>query len=308
LVAFGVFSTINPGTIVSAFSTVTATYIVQLHAVGIKVILSLGGASTSISSTTVSFQQVRLAAGSDAVFQSAFIASVQNFISQYGFDGIDIDIESGLIPAGTFADSTGDILVLSNIINQLKSTNPSLLITLAPQAANTSPNGGFNSIFGNYASLILKTASSLTWVGIQLYNTGCCYGLDKVCYSIDAANPDFSVAMAAGLLENWPSVGPTGLVTGFQPYVSPLTADQVVLGYPCVNGGGSSDGWPATPTSTIKRAIQCLRTGTNCNTYKPPRLYPTIGGVFEWSVNYDQLNNYKFATDLVPCVVNGNCS
>ena len=312
IVAFGVFSTTSPGTIVNAFSTVSASYVAQLHGVGIRVLLSLGGASTSIPNTSVDFDSVLQSATSAQAFQNTIVASVLSFVSSYGFDGVDFDIEHGLIPAGTFTNPTGDILVLSNIINQLHSQSPSLLISLAPQSANIAATSGFNDPFGNYASLILQTASSLSWVGVQIYNTGCCLGLNQVCYATDPdTNPDFSVAMAADLLENWPSVNSQGQQTGFQNYISPLTPDQVVLGYPCVNANGVSDGLPATPTSTIKRAIQCLRSGTtgssSCNTYVAPRQYPTIGGVFDWQVYNDQSNGYQFAKDMSPCLFASSC-
>ena len=86
----------------------------------------------------------------------------------------------------------------------------------------------------------------------------------------------------------------------------------MVIGYPAANASGASDGAPATPTTTIKRALQCLKTAvassTSCGGYVPPKAYGAIGGVFNWEVTYDQNNNFKFATDLKNCVINGVCN
>lgn len=312
MIAFGVFSTSTPGVIVPAFDTVTQAYIESLHQAGIKVLLSLGGASSSIANTTVNFHQVLAAAQSPMAFQQVFINSLQGLITQYGFDGFDIDIESGLTAGGTFSQPQGDIAVLAGIINTMHSQNPSLLISLVPQVANISATSGFDATWGNYASLIMQTHDSLAWVAIQLYNTGCAFGIDQVCYGPSPTNiPDFSVAMATDLLANWPATI-NGRATGFQPYVSYLTPSQVVIGYPAPNASGNSDGGPITPTSTIIRALQCLKTAvassSSCGAYIPPKAYGAIGGVFEWEVTYDQNNNFKFATDLKNCVINGSCS
>jgi chitinase len=309
MVAFGVFSTTKPGEIVSAFDTIDATYIQSLHAAGIKVILSLGGASSSIVNTSVDFHQVLSLATSSDAFKQTFMTSLQSMITQFGFDGFDIDIEQGLGVGGTFAQPQGDIAVLASIINTMHAQYPNLLITMAPQVANVSATSGFDQTWGNYASLIMQTHDALTWVGIQLYNTGCAYGIDKICYDSNVlTNPDFSVAMATDLLENWPSKLPNGQISGFQPYISYLKATQVVLGYPSLNASGQSDGSPTPPAAIIKRAIQCLKSGISCGTYQPPRVYGNVGGVFNWEITYDQSNNFKFATDLKNCVINGICN
>ncbi|WP_392536567.1 glycosyl hydrolase family 18 protein [Legionella sp. 227] len=313
LVAFGVFSTTNPGQITSAFDTVSASYIQSLHNAGIKVLLSLGGASSGIANTTVDFHQVLSAASSPTAFEQTFISSLENLLTQYNFDGFDFDIESGLNASGTFSNPTGDIAVLANIINTMHTNHPNLLLTLVPQTANIAATSGFDATWGNYASLVMQTHQSLAWVGIQMYNAGCTYGIDLICYDPNnTSSPNASVAMATDLLENWPAITSSGQQTGFQPYISYLTPSQVVLGYPAPNASGQSDGSPAAVIGTIKRAIQCLRTGvagaSSCDTYIPPRTYPGFGGVFDWEVIHDESNNYHFASSLVNCVINGNCN
>lgn len=312
LVAFGVFSTSAPGTIVSAFRTVSPELIQQMKALGIRVLLSLGGASSDIPNTTVSFHQALAAAVSSSAFEAAFIASLESLIAQYGFDGFDFDIEFGLEPGGggTISNPGGDIAVLAKIINQMHTLHPSVLLTLAPQTVNISATSAFGSQSATYSSLIMQTYSALTWVGIQIYNSGTIFGIDGNIYTPRNPNsPDASVALAADLLENWPQ-GPQRF---FLPYMSFLNPSQVVLGYLAPNAAGEVDGGPPPiPQSTIKRAIQCLRTGLagpkSCDTYVPPRAYPGLGGVFAWQTYTDQNNNFGFATGLSNCVLNGNCS
>ncbi|CDZ77335.1 Chitinase D precursor [Legionella massiliensis] len=313
LVAFGVFSTTTPGAITPAFSAITPAYIQALQSAGMKVSLSLGGASTSVADTTVNFHQVVSAASSPTAFQQTFISSLESLMTQYNFDGFDFDIESGLNAGGTFANPSGDIAILANIINTMHTNHPNLLLSLAPQIANISATSGFDATWGNYASLVMQTHQSLAWVGIQMYNAGCAFGINLICYDPNnTSSPDASVAMATDLLANWPAKTSSGQATGFQPYISYLTPSQVVLGYPAPNAAGSSDGSPAAVISTIKRAIQCLRTGivssTSCDTYVPPQTYPGFGGVFDWEIIHDQSNNYNFATSLVNCVINNNCA
>src|SRR5205814_658339 len=114
----------------SAFDTIKKEYIDSLHAAGIKAVLSLGGASTSVLNTTVDFHQVLQASGNPTTFTQTFITSIKNLTAQYGFDGIDIDIESGLNGTGTFQSPTGDIAVLANILNQLHADLTNFIISL----------------------------------------------------------------------------------------------------------------------------------------------------------------------------------
>jgi chitinase len=313
IIAFGVFSTTAPGEVVGVFDTISPDYIKSLQENDIKVLLSIGGASSSIPDTTINFHQAVSDATSPEAFTQTFVNSISTLIEKYGFEGVDFDIESGLNGGGSFAKPIGDIATLADIINTLHSKNPELLLTLAPQTPNVAATSGFDATWGNYASLVMQTYQALSWVGIQLYNSGCAFGIDLICYDPNnTKSPDASVAISTDLLENWPAQESTGQATGFQPYLSYLKPSQVVLGYPAANAEGVSDGSPAAVISNIKRAIQCLRTASagdlSCDTYIPPRTYPDIGGVFEWEVTYDENNNYKFATELRDCVVRGQCT
>ncbi len=316
LVAFGVFSTSQPGPIVSAFDTVTASYIASLRAAGITVTLSLGGASSSVPDTTVNFHQALAAATSEDAFVGAFVQSVRGLMATFGFQGVDIDVEHGLGVGGTFDQPTGDVAVMIRILSQLRQGDPDIVLSLAPQTANIAATASLDATWANYACLLSHTQPLLAWVGVQLYNTGCMLGIDQQCYAnLGGADQTFSVVMATDLLEDWPAVDSAGRRTGFQPYVSTLRTDQVVLGYPSPDKYFASDGAPVTLTSAIVEAIQCLKTGlSGCDLdtanggYRPPRGYGMVGGVFNWEVSYDQSNSFRFAKDLQPCVLHGQCA
>lgn len=312
IVAFGVFSTITPGQIISAFTTVTPDYIQSLHAAGIKVLLSLGGDSSNIVNTTTDFHAVLAKVSDPECFVEEFVDSMEDMMRQYQFDGFDIHIEHGLSDSGNFTQPTGDIAVLARAMQEIHRKHPEVLLTLAPQMVNIAATQNFQGDAGNYAALVMQTAPILTWVGIQLYNSDAYKGIDGLSYGLDDPNnPDAYVAMATDLLENWPSKNLAGRATGFQPYSSYLDPAQVVLGFPAANQRGVSDGVPAAVTQTVKRAIKCLRTATpgrnSCRNYVAPRPYPNFGGVFEWELSYDQDNHYRFARSLRDCVKFGRC-
>ncbi len=325
LIAFGLFSTTSPGVIdiqsISGFDL--QSYVASLHQYGIKVLLSIGGASTSIPNTTVDFDHAVSLAADPSTFEQTFMNSMASLVTTYGFDGFDFDIESGLNAANSFTDpnagcsnstynSTCDISYLSYIINTYFGQHPQTLLTLAPQIANIAATSGFSATWGNYASLIMQTYASLEWVGFQNYNSGCAYGINLVCYPTDGttltSTPDPAVAFATDLLANWPSTTDTGQPTGFQPYTSFLSPPKVLIGYVVNNSSGVSDGSPAVNIPVAKHAIQCLRNHESCDTYTPPVTYPGFGGVFAWSINYDASNNFEFATSMYPCVVQGKCN
>jgi len=308
IVAFATFNSTDKGALVVEFDYITQQYVSQLQKVGLKVLISLGGAIASKSGATVNFHEI----STDSDFISKFTQSIEQMVKDYGFDGVDFDIETGFTNDG----SPSDVDTLALVIKGLYQNNPSLLITLVPQAENISPQqtrGQFISIYSSYSNLAMQTYPCLTWSAVQVYNTGGMNGINDVLYSnADGNNTDFSVAMAVDMLENWPSTAPSGQPTGFPPYKAILRDDQVVLGYPAPNSQGNSDGGPNKPNAVIKQIIKCLRGGYDdhsiCGSYYPPiRNYPTIGGVLCWELTYDQDNSWKFASELNDCLKNNNC-
>jgi chitinase len=163
--------------------------IALLHAQGRQVILSIGGADGTI---TVG----------DAAAASRFAADAVGLMNQYGFDGLDIDLEHGITPA-----------VLSQALHAIAAAKPGAVVTLAPGTFD------MQSPDMDYFQLALAIKDILTVVNVQYYDSGTIVGCDGNVYA--EGNVDFLTALACTQLEN-----------GLRP-------DQIGLGTPATPAAGS---------------------------------------------------------------------
>jgi chitinase len=219
-----------------------------VHARGQKVILSVGGQNGSISV-------------SDAASASEFASSVSSIISQYGFDGVDIDLENGVNPtfmAPALEQLSGDV-------------GPGLIITLAPQTVDTQSAGN------DYFQLALNIKTILTMINTQYYNSGTMNGCDGNVYA--EATENFMTALACTELQGG------------------LSASQVGLGLPA---SPSAAGSGYTGPSVVNSALDCLAARTNCGSFVPQAASPGLRGVMTWSINWDASNGYNFADTVAP--------
>jgi chitinase len=223
--------------------------VAALHARGTEVILSVGGEAGRVSV-------------GDPASAANFAGSVRSIMSEYGFDGVDIDLENGLNP--TYMGQA-----LRSLHDQVGS---SLVITMAPQTIDMQSTGG------SYFALALSIKDILTVVHTQFYNSGSMLGCDQAqAYSQGTVN--FITALACIQLEN-----------GLRP-------DQVAVGLPA--GPGAAGGGVVSP-SVVNDALDCLASGTHCGSFHPPRTYPDIRGAMTWSVNWDVTNGNSFAGTVGP--------
>ena len=223
--------------------------VATLKARGKKVILSVGG------------EAGRVTVG-DSASATNFANSVRSIMAEYGFDGVDIDLENGLNP-------TYMAQALRNLRGQV---GPGLIITMAPQTID------MQSTSGSYFALALNIRDILTVVHTQFYNSGSMLGCDQSqAYSQGTVN--FITALACIQLEN-----------GLRP-------DQVAVGLPA--GPGAAGGGIVAP-SVVNNALDCLARGTNCGSFRPPRTYPGIRGAMTWSINWDVSNGNNFARTVAP--------
>jgi chitinase len=331
IIDFAVFNTTYSGDILnlsalSGFSdfnqsapTSLLSYIQQLHNAGIKVLLSIGGAYSSLNNTTVSFYEAGLYRTPAQTFQDQLIQNLKKLSDTYGFDGFDFDIESGLYATQPFGDVASSNCLLSsyssdctsayliNIINELYtgqyySWNGSrFLISLAPQLANIAWASVYNNPSALYSSILMQTSSSLAWSGVQLYNAGSIYGPSgpSIEYGVNLTGaPDGAVAAAADMLVNWGG-------SGHLSYTTPagFNASQVVLGYAINSSNG--DGSPVAVPSVTLQAINCIRTGNGAACGGPTLPASPLGGVFAFTVNSDAQQGYAFAEALYYCAVQG---
>ncbi len=135
--------------------------------------MSIGGATAGIdlSSSTVA---------------DRFVATVVPILKKYNFDGIDIDIETGLIGSGNINQLSTSQANLIRIIDGVLAQMPSNFgLTMAPETAYVT--GGsvvYGSIWGAYLPIVKKYADNgrLWWLNMQYYN-GSMYGCSGDSYS-----------------------------------------------------------------------------------------------------------------------------
>ncbi|MGW2200126.1 chitinase [Streptosporangium sp. NPDC001682] len=220
-----------------------------LHSRGKKVILSVGGEAGRV--------QVASAAAA-----TKFADTVYALMQNYGFDGVDIDLENGL-----------NATYMGQALRALRAkAGANLIITMAPQTIDMQSTGA------EYFKLALNIKDILTVVHTQYYNSGSMLGCDQMAaYSQGTVN--FMTALACIQLEN-----------GLRP-------DQVALGLPA--GPGAAGGGIVAP-ALVNQALTCLATRTNCGGFVPPRAYPGIRGAMTWSINWDASNGWNFSRTVKP--------
>jgi chitinase len=171
--------------------------IATVQARGQQVILSVGGADGTISVD-------------DAASASAFASSVYSLIQEYGFDGVDIDLENGLDPT-----------YMASALEQLASdVGSSLIITLAPQTVDTQTAGD------DYFQLALAIQPILTMINTQYYNSGTMIGCDGNVYA--EGTEDFITALACIELQGGLSPSQVGIGLPAYPTASGYVAPSVV--------------------------------------------------------------------------------
>ncbi|MFJ8188661.1 chitinase [Streptomyces sp. NPDC096094] len=205
------------------------------QAAGKKVIISVGGEKGTVSVN-------------DSASATNFANSVYSVMREYGFDGVDIDLENGLNPT-----------YMTQALRALSAkAGPDMILTMAPQTID------MQSTSGSYFRTALNVKDILTVVNMQYYNSGTMLGCDGKVYA--QGTVDFLTALACIQLEN-----------GLDP-------SQVGLGLPASTraaGGGY------VAPSVVNAALDCLTKGTNCGSFKPSRTYPGLRGAMTWSTNWD---------------------
>ncbi|MEU2206702.1 glycoside hydrolase family 18 protein [Streptomyces hygroscopicus] len=205
------------------------------QAAGKSVVISIGGQNGTVSVN-------------DAASANNFADSVYALMREYGFNGVDIDLENGL-----------NATYMTQALRALSAKAGSgLVITMAPQTID------MQSTSNGYFQTALNIKDILTVVNMQYYNSGSMLGCDGKVYS--QGSVDFLTALACIQLEGG------------------LSPSQVGLGVPAsTRGAGSGYVSPAI----VNNALDCLARGTNCGSFKPARTYPELRGAMTWSTNWD---------------------
>jgi chitinase len=257
--------------------------IAYLSGLGKKIVLSIGGQNAAVSLP-------------DGAATQTFINSVIEIIDNYGFQGLDLDIETGIsLEAG---DTDLNHPITPMIVNLISATNTicehygaNFILSMAPEIAYV--QGGITAYatnWGAYLPIIQGLRDKLTYVHVQHYNCGGNTALDGNNYN--QGTTDFEVAMAEMLLHGFPIAGNNGNM------FPPLRQDQVMIGLPACSGAAPSGGY-ITPAD-MERALNYIMKGiSDGGTYKlvNPSGYPDFRGLMAWSVNWDAYSNYEFSTN-----------
>ena len=243
---------IDPGLSASVGGYTNADFkadVKALQAKGKKVIISVGGEKGTVSVAS-------------ATAATNFANSVYALIQEYGFDGVDIDLENGLDPT-----------YMAQALRSIRAkVGSSLIITMAPQTID------MQNPASSYFKLALDIKDILTVVFTQYYNSGAMLGCDQMnAYSQGTVN--FIVALTCIQLE-----------AGLRP-------DQVAVGLPA--SAGAAGGGIVSP-SVVNQALDCLAKGINCGSFKPAKTYPGIRGAMTWSINWDVTTGNHFANTVRP--------
>lgn len=217
---------------------------------GQHVILSVGGENGTVSV-------------SNAKEAKRFADSLYQLMEEYGFEGVDIDLEHGI-----HAD------YMEQALRRLsKKVGDGLILTMAPQTLD------MQNTQTEYFKLALNIKDILTVVNTQYYNSGTMLGVDGKVYA--QGGVDFLTALAAIQLEN-----------GLRP-------DQVGLGVPASPKGAGS-GYVAP--SVVNKALNCLAKGKKGGSYRPEKKYTKLRGAMCWSINWDAANSYEFLEGVLPTI------
>ena len=250
---------------------------------GKKVILSIGGQNGVVLLP-------------DATAKEKFVKSICGLVDKYGFDGLDIDLESGISLQASDTDfknpKTPQIVNLISGVREISDKYGSnFIISMAPETAYV--QGGitaYGNIWGAYLPIIYGLRDKLTYIHVQHYNAGGNQGLDGVTYTQGTA--DYEVAMAEMLLYGFPIAGNSNNM------FPALREDQVMIGLPATQAAAPSGGY-INPTE-MKKALDYLIKGVSYGgSYKLAngKGYPAFRGLMTWSINWDAKNNFEFSNN-----------
>ena len=236
---------------------------------GKKVVLSVGGQNGSISLD-------------NATMVTNFVNSAYALIQKYGFDGIDLDLETGV------SQNTALQTNLVTAMRQLKAkVGSSFYLSMAPEHPYV--QGGYvayGSIWGAYLPIIDALRADLTEIHVQYYNNGGFTYDNASNQQVSEGTVDGLVAGSLMLIEGFTTAYGTGW------HFNGLRPDQVAFGVP--SGPSSANTGFVTPT-VISSTLNCLTRLTNCGTIKPAKAYPTFRGAMTWSINWDKHDGYNFS-------------
>ena len=249
----------------------------SLQAQGKKIVLSIGGYEGYFSLTS-----------DNAVNQ--FVSDIKSIINEYGFDGIDIDLEQSSVQFESGNDKDINNPTSPKVVNMIKairticdSYGNDFILSWAPETfyvqLGYSFYGGINQYCdaraGVYLPMINALRDKTSYVHVQLYNSSPITGLDGTSYNM--GTKEGIVAMCEMLLKGFHVGAYYTNSTDESTYFAPLRPDQVVIGVPSSQSAAGSG-------QVTNEVLQSAFTELNNN-------YPGIRGIMSWSINWDSSQN-----------------
>ena len=244
---------------------------------GKKVLISIGGGNGSF----------RLKNTTD---KSTFVSKVKDFITEYGVDGIDIDLEQKTYVCAT-TNSAAKInnptdVHITNLIDGIKEImswyqsqyNKKMILTMAPETAYV--NGGLsnwtvnNSCGGHYLAIIEQLRDEIDLLMVQLYNSGSILDLNGT--EQFESSVDFVLSATETIIKGFTAKGGLGTYSG-------LPEEKVVIGLTTC----ASDQAVRSRSEIVSIMNYLLGTGSKPGTYTLKDSYPNLKGLMTWSINTD---------------------
>ncbi|MFE4972913.1 carbohydrate binding domain-containing protein [Kitasatospora sp. NPDC056651] len=230
----------------------------QAKAAGATILMSIGGAAAGIdlSSSTVA---------------DKFVATVVPILKKYNFDGIDIDIETGLSGSGNINTLSASQANLIRIIDGVLAQMPAGFgLTMAPETAYvTGGSVNYGSIWGAYLPIVKKYADNgqLWWLNMQYYN-GSMYGCSGDSYQAGTVQ---GFTAQTTCLNNGLTIQGTTIKVPYDKQVPGLPAQ------PGAGGGYMDPGLVSQSWSAFSGSLK---------------------GLMTWSINWDGSRSWTFGDNV----------
>ncbi|RJQ72764.1 chitinase [Pseudonocardiaceae bacterium YIM PH 21723] len=235
----------------------TPAQMCEAKAKGATILMSIGGAAAGIDLNS-------------SATADKFVSTIVPILKKYNFDGIDIDIETGLAGGSSATQLSPSQSNLIRIIDGVLAAMPAGFgLTMAPETAYvTGGSVTYGSIWGAYLPIIKKYADNgrLWWLNMQYYN-GSMYG---------CSGDSYSAGTVQGFTVQTQCLA-KGLTAGGITLTLPL--DKQVPGLPAQSGAGGGYMSPGL----VSQAYQSV---------------PGLKGLMTWSANWDGSRNWTFGNNV----------
>jgi chitinase len=254
--------------------------IAYLKSLGRKVVISLGGGG----------QHFTLA---DPQRVPNFVSSVTRIVSDYGFDGIDIDFESPSLSieqgdTDFRHPATPSIVNLISAVRQLSAHfGAHFMVSLVPEGTQI-PSGypSYGGQFGSYLPIAYALRDILSFIDVQDYNTPPLQGLDGEIYQ--PGTVDYHAALTELLLHGFNVGGDP------QQFFPPMPAAKVAVGFL------TGDTMPAIVSQAMDYIITGKAPAGTRYKLRKANGYPAMIGAMFWTIDADRRGSYNFSNVVGP--------